>query len=651
MIRKAIVLTILCCLLGFSGPVRAGLDEQYRDFASLAQACAKEQLETEVRIRNLKKMAGDALDLTIKLGRSHGKLSKDCRMLKVQIQKQEFLGFVLELTSFAYSLTTGPFTQSLTKMGLKAVHNQLFVLSQSLEELGKNLSRKELGQPQAEQEIKAVLGELEARVEELDDVRKRVHQRRVAMLQEIKDLEARLGRLKKNCAEDAARLVQAVTGPPSSGNQDRPAKGGYWQLVNISGGANPPREEQCYARSASGGEGALTFTILNKCTKNKTKFQGQASWSRPSEVLVPGRSYSQEVTVRRLAFDPGLFQDIHLSANLEPGRISCGATAGGGEYRVFLKVGSKSDKGGQRKIFKFTAPDLGYADSISSREIAILFCTNGGGYKYLYRWVPKGGRPEQVKLPSVRGDGGQGGGGQDRDLPESDPLGGRWDDPVAQGAWTFTPLKKGGYQAEFRGMIQARGRAILQGRSLVIDLQVEKEKIRYRLTLSEDGSQARGSWTSSNGETQEAVLTLRGQGAKVPEGQDASIRIRPGEKPLKLFGNGNPKVVRNNPTASTVLSFSSPQLITRITTYHFNFNKGDEPGTIGLKDSRGRVYGPWKALAKNPDGTPPRRYWTAAPMEVLPPGKYRVVDSNPATWSHNSASGGRGIVWVEGVPR
>ena len=550
MIRKAIVLTILCCLLDFNGPARAGLEEQYRDFASLAQACAQRQLETEVRIRDLKKLAGDALDLTIKLGRSHGSLSKDLRMLKIQVKKQEFLGFVLELTSFAYSLTTGPFTQSLTQMGLKAVHNQLFVLSQSLEELGKNLSRKELGQPREEQEIKTVLGELEARVEELDDVRKRVHQRRVAMLQEIKDLEARLDRLKQNCAEDAARLVQAVSGPPASGGQGRPAEGGYWQLVAISGGPNPPREEQCYARSGSGGEGALTFTTLNKCTKNKTKFQGQASWSRPPEVLVPGRSYSQEVTVRRQAFDPGLFQSIHLAANLEPGRISCGATAGGKEFYVFLEVGSRSEKGGQRKIFKFTAPDLGYSDSLSTREIALLFCTNGGGYKYLYRWVPKGGRPEPIRLPPIRAGG-------------------------VQGA---------GDQSPGRGQSRAEG-------------------------------------------------------------------LRPGEKPKKVFDNGNPKAVRNNPTSPTVVVLSGPRLITRITTYHHNNGKGDRPGSIGLRDSKGRVHGPWPALTKNPDGTPPRRYWTVAPMEVLPPGKYRIVDSNPATWSHNHDSGGRGIVWMEGVPR
>lgn len=549
------------------------------------------------------------------------------------------------------SLTSGPLTQSLTKMGLKAVHNELFVIGQGLEEAGKYYSKLEIGHVQAEREAKDALNDLQIRLNQLDSVRRRIHQRRLAMLQEIKDLEARLKEWKRNCNEDAARLTASLTSPGTSPDQQRPRNGGYWQLIEVSGGPNPPRDEECYTRKGSGGEGSMTLTILNKCTKGKTKFEGRATWSRPPEYLLPGQAYSQELKVRRLSFDPGLFQDIHLTARLEPARINCGATAGGRDY-VYLTVGSKSKSSGDRKVFKFTAPDFGTLDSLSTRKIALLFCSTGGGYKYLYRWAPKGGKPESVKLPPY-----QAGYGQNQppervqDTASNKRLNGQWDDPGAQGAWSFTPLKDGAYRAEFKGQIQARGKAWLKDRKLIIDLQAGEETIRYRLTLSKDGVHAVGSWTSSNGEAQKAVLTRRDGPSKTSNGNGPSDRLRPGEKTKKLFDNGNPKGVRNYPTATSIFTLSSPHLITRITTYHHNFSKGGKPGTIGLKDAQGKMYGPWRTLSKNPDGTPPWRYWTAAPMVVLPPGKYRIVDSNPETWSQNSDSGGRGIAWVDGVPR
>ena len=657
MFRQFTGVFVLFSILCLGGSTWAAQEEK-QNLTSLAQACAREELDIEVRLKDLRKLERDAYNLNIKLNQSHGKLSKDCRVLKVEIQKQVFLEFVLDLTSFALSLTSGPFTESLAAMGLKAVQSELFILGQGLEEAGKYFSKQEIGHAQAEREAKEIIADLESKLEQLDSVRSRIHQRRKAMLQEIKDLEARLKELKRNCAEDAARLAAGADDPGTSPDRQRPVKGGYWQMVEVSGGPMPPREEECYTRSGSGGEGSMTFTVLNKCTKGKTKFQGVATWSRPPEILVPGRKYQQEIKVRRLAYDPGLFQDVHLAVNLEPARISCGVTAGGKEFYVFMKVGSKSKSSGDTKTFRFVAPDLGYADSLSTRKIALLFCSSGGGYKYVYRWVPENGKPESVKLPPFKKNGEQGSSQEEERPPESADdkipdlrLSGRWDDPGAQGSWTFKPLQDGSYWAEFKGQIRARGKARLEGRNLSIDLKVGEEVIRYQLTLSQDGARARGSWTSSNGETQKVVLSRQGDLLQDPESQAPTDRIRPGEKPGKLFDNGNSKGVRNNPTAPTRVSLPSPHLITRITTYHHNHSKGDEPGSIGLQDNQGRMYGPWKTLATNPDGTPPRRYWTVAPMVVLPPGKYTVVDSNPATWSQNSDSGGRGIVWVEGVPR
>lgn len=657
MFRQLVGALVIIGILFLDGTAWAAREKEH-NLTSLAQACAKEQVAMEVRLKNLVQFERDAFRLNGKLNESHGKLSRDCRVLKVEIQKQVFLEFVLDLTSLAVSLTSGPFTESLTAMGLKAAQSELFVIGQGLEEAGKYFSKQETGHVQAEREAKEALADLEGKLEQLDSVRRRIHQRRLAMLQEIKDLEARLKELKRNCAEDAARLAAAANDPGTSPDRQRPVKGGYWQMVAVSGGPNPVREEECYTRKGSGGEGAMTFTTLNKCTKGKTKFQGVATWSRPPEILVPGRKYQQEIKVRRLAFDPGLSQKVHLSCNMEPARINCGATAGGKEFYVHIWVGSHSKSGGDTKTFRFVAPDLGYADSLSTRKIALMFCSTGGGYKYVYRWVPENGKPESVKLPPFKKKGEKGSSREEDRPPESAVdtipdlrLSGQWDDPGAQGNWTFKPLKDGSYRAEFKGQIRARGKARLEGRNLSIDLKVGEETIRYQLTLSRDGARARGSWTSSNGETQEVVLSRQGGGSEARERNLPPDRPGPGEKPRKLFDNGNPKGVRNNPTASSVFVLSSPHLITRVTTYHHNHGKGADPGTIGLMNERGKMYGPWRTLSKNPDGAPPRRYWTVTPMVVLPAGKYVIVDSDLATWSQNADSRGCGIAWVEGVPR
>lgn len=134
----------------------------------------------------------------------------------------------------------------------------------------------------------------------------------------------------------------------------------------------------------------------------------------------------------------------------------------------------------------------------------------------------------------------------------------------------------------------------------------------------------------------------------------AAVKNQPqksGPKPITIFTNANFQGVFNGVKASTVFSLKSPYLITRITTYHHNQGKGGTPGSLALKGSWGKSYGPWPALAKNPDGSDPRRYWTVTPNAVLPAGVYTIVDSDPSTWSSNARSQGRGIAWVEGRPR
>ena len=174
-------------------------------------------------------------------------------------------------------------------------------------------------------------------------------------------------------------------------NNNNGSVNGYWNLVSTDNGLEEKdTHHQCYDHSASGGSGSVTYTINNKCQKPPTQFIGVATWGIPPSRLIPGAKYILEMTVRKLQQDKNLFQSIHLTAKLEPVRIQCGSTAGG-SMRLHLEVGSKEKDLGKRKIFTFVAPSFGDYDSGTRGEgkFAILFCTPHGGFKYIYKWMPK----------------------------------------------------------------------------------------------------------------------------------------------------------------------------------------------------------------------------------------------------------------------
>jgi hypothetical protein len=91
-------------------------------------------------------------------------------------------------------------------------------------------------------------------------------------------------------------------------------------------------------------------------------------------------------------------------------------------------------------------------------------------------------------------------------------------------------------------------------------------------------------------------------------------------------------------------------MITLIRDYHWNSARGATPGSIALRDASGRLWGPWPASGSPGQGGVPNAYWTAYPQAVLPAGTYTVIDSDPASWSHNAESNNRGFVRVEGYP-
>lgn len=135
--------------------------------------------------------------------------------------------------------------------------------------------------------------------------------------------------------------------------------------------------------------------------------------------------------------------------------------------------------------------------------------------------------------------------------------------------------------------------------------------------------------------------------------ENAPLKIGPhsaGTKPPEpqtVFRNWNIGGVSSGPTAPTSFETRYPIRITYVNTYHYHFGRGAHAGTIALRHSDGTLYGPWKARgvlsSGAPDGT-----WEVRPNIVIKPGIYTVVDSDPATWSQNSSSGGRGFAEVHG---
>lgn len=128
--------------------------------------------------------------------------------------------------------------------------------------------------------------------------------------------------------------------------------------------------------------------------------------------------------------------------------------------------------------------------------------------------------------------------------------------------------------------------------------------------------------------------------------------VPPSKELQLLFSNARVdddlSAVQNRPTRATTFTLGQPTWIAGIATVHRNKGRGAPPGTIALRSSSGEVFGPWRAIAA-PDATGLQNAGWAVKLDiVLPAGTYTVIDSDPATWSHNATSGGAGIAAVMG---
>lgn len=152
------------------------------------------------------------------------------------------------------------------------------------------------------------------------------------------------------------------------------------------------------------------------------------------------------------------------------------------------------------------------------------------------------------------------------------------------------------------------------------------------------------------------VLTLRGGGGPSNKGNSGSVAgyVCHGHE-ATLFDNINAQAVSNGASRPTFSTQGKAYCLMYVQTYHWNKGAGSAPGTIGLV----RVNGPGALpsyIGALPAKTTPGSNGVAnvnwyANISLAKPvildGTYSCVDSDPATWSSNSASGGAGFCLVE----
>jgi hypothetical protein len=122
----------------------------------------------------------------------------------------------------------------------------------------------------------------------------------------------------------------------------------------------------------------------------------------------------------------------------------------------------------------------------------------------------------------------------------------------------------------------------------------------------------------------------------------------PGDGEERIFAQSACAGVSNGPPNPTVFTIDEQRTITKMGTYHYG--SGESPGTIGLRDEQGKIYGPWQAEGESGQGGVPNAYWIVylSPSVDLPAGTYTIIDSSPSTWSYTSESNDCGLAAVIG---
>jgi hypothetical protein len=138
----------------------------------------------------------------------------------------------------------------------------------------------------------------------------------------------------------------------------------------------------------------------------------------------------------------------------------------------------------------------------------------------------------------------------------------------------------------------------------------------------------------------------------------AALALLPGTaRAVDIVNNWNGQAVSNCPAAGNncalTFTLTAPTRIDQIETYHWNNGVGEKPNQVQiiLQTLSGVVKGRFPATG-SPATNGALANWTAKIGLLLSAGQYTIIDSKPATWSQNAASGGKGftIVSATAVP-
>jgi len=143
---------------------------------------------------------------------------------------------------------------------------------------------------------------------------------------------------------------------------------------------------------------------------------------------------------------------------------------------------------------------------------------------------------------------------------------------------------------------------------------------------------------------------LHSMGVLAPSTASVSVSQQVLQAAKTIYTTMNVDAVENGSTQPNIIQISEPTLVTHVMTYHWNGARGKTPGTIALNCDDGTKYGPWQAEGSSGQGGVPNASWSVAPCVILQPGKYTLIDSDPASWSQNATSAGQGMCEIKGLP-
>ncbi len=112
-----------------------------------------------------------------------------------------------------------------------------------------------------------------------------------------------------------------------------------------------------------------------------------------------------------------------------------------------------------------------------------------------------------------------------------------------------------------------------------------------------------------------------------------------------MLDTGNTLGIRPGGSAPS-FTLDKPAKLSIFTTYHYVDGGGPAPGTLALTGPDGKTYGPWQTKGLEGQGGVANAFWEARPDVLLPAGTYKVVDSDPSTWSTNDKAKGVGFTTV-----